>query len=137
VVIIISCLRAFVVSVLKGNFYAFKLSLIGLFNRIQAQKFPLSHSLLHVYIALVGGHGSYNGELRFVNMSDKQITAKLAGPLAFKDPLQVVEMNFEIKNLVFRNEGKYTVEFCCNGKPIGRRDFFVIGPRLPISESGG
>ena len=117
-----------------------KMSLIGLFNRIQSQHFPVPHSLMHVYVALTDGHGSYNAELRFVNLTNSQIIAKMTGPLIFKNPLQVTEMNFEIRNLAFRSEGKHSVQFCCNGQEIGNRDFFVAGPKTvppPISESGG
>jgi len=117
-----------------------KRSLIGLFNRIKAQRFPIRHGLLHVYVVLTDGHGSYTGELRFVNLSNDQMIAKMTGPFIFKNPLQVIEMNIEIRNLEFGSEGKYSVQFCCNGQEVGNRDFFVVGPKTvppPISESGG
>lgn len=109
-----------------------KISLIGLFNTITANTFPCRLPSLHVYVAITNGHGEYNGELRFINLSNNQLIARAQGKISFSNPLTVCEFHFRFVNLEFRTEGKHIVEFCCDGSPIGRRDFIVIGPRLEV-----
>lgn len=106
-----------------------KISLIGLFNTIKADTFPIRHSLLHVYVAITNGQGEYEGELRFVNLSNRQLVAKALGKIGFYNPLEVYEFNFAFQNLEFSSEGKYAVEFLCDGELVGgAREFIVIGP---------
>lgn len=104
-----------------------KISLIGLFNTIKANMFPVRHSL-HVYVAITNGQGEYEGELRFVNLSNKQLVAKAIGKIRFHNPLEVYEFNFAFQNLEFGSEGKYAVDFLCDGGPVGTREFIVMGP---------
>ena len=40
-------------------------SLIGIFHRIQALKFPVRHDRMHVFVALTDGHGEYTGRHGF------------------------------------------------------------------------
>ena len=48
-------------------------SLIGIFNRVQAAKFPVRHDRMHVFVALTDGHGDYNASLRIRTSGGKQI----------------------------------------------------------------
>ena len=36
-------------------------SLIGIFNRVNASRFPVRHDRMHVFIALTNGHGDREG----------------------------------------------------------------------------
>ena len=105
-----------------------KMSLIGLFSRIDARKFPAVHGSLHVYVSLTNGHKVYEGELRFVNDRDDTTVFSMKGKVPFRDPLQTVELNFGIKNLKFDRPGNYSVQFYCDGKRVGERRFIVGGP---------
>lgn len=110
-----------------------KVSLIGIFNTIQALSFPAIHPLLHLYIALTNGHGKYKGEIKLSDNKGKTLICA-QGPLEFKNPLQVVEINFEWRQLKFEHEGEYIIEVVCDGQQVGMRKFRVIGPKiLPTS----
>ena len=102
-----------------------KISLIGLFNRIQSPSFPTTHSSLHVYVSLTNGHKKYKGELRFVNESDNNIIFKTNGDVPLQNPLQTLELNFSVRNLKFDKPGKYDVQFYCDGTLVGSRGFIV------------
>lgn len=101
-----------------------KISLIGLFNTIQAKTFPCVHSKLHIYIALTEYEGQANCELKFSYGDDKPIV-QLTGPVNFPNKLSVVEMNFSINNLPLPKAGLYHFDFMVDGKPIGHRKFMV------------
>ena len=106
-----------------------KVSLIGIFNTIHVLSFPAVHPLLHLYIALTNGHGKYNGEIKLMDKKDKVVVCG-QGPLDFKGPLQIVELNFAWQQLKFEHEGEYSIEVICDGQLVGRRNFRVIGPKI-------
>ncbi|MEN6424004.1 MAG: hypothetical protein ABFE13_01475 [Phycisphaerales bacterium] len=105
-----------------------KVSLIGLFGVIQAMTFPCKHPLMHIYVALTGGHGKQDMEIRLVRVEDEQPVMAMAGPVVFANPLQVNELNFEWRNVPFERAGEYAVEVCCGkgSAPLGSRMFNVI-----------
>ena len=102
-----------------------KLSLIGLFDNINAPDFPCRHFRLHIYIAVTEGIGQQKGEVRFINTKNNETIAKLEGPVSFPNKLAVVELNFCINNLTFKEPGLYCVEFLSDGYPVGSRKFRV------------
>ena len=111
-----------------------KISLIGIFNTIHVANFPSVHPLMHLYMALTNGHGQYQGEIRLVDDKGK-ILIHAEGPLEFKNPLQVVEINFEWRQLKFEHEGEYVIEVMCDSHQVGIRKFRIVGPKL-IHTSG-
>ena len=102
-----------------------KISLIGLFNRIQSPSFPTTHSSLHVYVSLTNGHKKYKGELRFVSENDDNVIFKTNADVPLQDPLKTLELNFSIRNLKFDKPGNYNVQFCCDKTLVGSRRFIV------------
>jgi len=102
-----------------------KAYILGTFSRIGARTLPAKHRRLHVYLALTDGHGDANARLQLVNVADDTPLAKLQGPIHFPSPLTVVEMDFEILNLVFPAAGQYEFRFSCNGEQIAQRPFEV------------
>ena len=109
-----------------------KMSLIGLFNRIQSPSFPATHSSLHVYVSLTNGHKRYKGELRFANESDNNVIFKTNTDVPLQNPLQTLELNFSIRNLKFDKPGNYSLQFYCDGTLVGSRRFIVS---MPMSSS--
>jgi hypothetical protein len=114
-----------------------KVSLIGLFNTINANVFPCVHPLLHVYVALTNGHGKYNTEIRFSSLEDDKPIAGMVGELDFKSPLQVFELNVCWQQLHFNKAGEYVVQVLCEGEYIGERKFRVIGPQQKTIATDG
>jgi hypothetical protein len=116
-----------------------KVSLIGLFSTIRAFSFPCVHPLMLIYVALTGGHGKQDMEIRIVRVEDEQPIMAMAGSVEFASPLQVNELIFEWRNVAFEKQGEYAVEVCCRENPvsIGSRKFNVtqLGQILPTSGS--
>jgi hypothetical protein len=118
-----------------------KVSLVGLFNLIRSFNFPCTHPLMHIYIAMTGGHGRHKVDVRLVRTRDQQPVMGSVGPVEFSNPLQVVEMNIRWNNVGFAEPGGYSVDVLCDDGhvPIGSRKFYVIkqGEIKPTSGSEG
>jgi hypothetical protein len=123
-------------SIIRDEFTK-KVSLIGLFSTIRADSFPCTHPSLHVYVALTNGHGKYQTDIRFLNISDDKPIAGMRGPLQFQNPLQVVELNVCWQQLRFEKPGEYVVQVLCDGAPVGERKFMVVGPEHKIPPTSG
>lgn len=103
-----------------------KKSLIGLFNNISAKVFPCVHSILHVFVGLTEGHGEYQCSLTCIKDDGSKKVLNLSGPLKFNNPLDVAEVNFEIRGIVFPEPGVYRFEFNCDDVPVISRKFQVV-----------
>ena len=113
-----------------------KLSLINLFNELRAKHFPCTHPRLYVYLCLTNGRGNCEGTLSLVDIEANQVLARLSGAIAFRSPLQVVEMSFELNALAFPHPGTYRFEFLCDGEPVGARDLHVtVAPDAPAPKA--
>ncbi len=113
-----------------------KVSLIGLFNTIKANRLPYPHPLLHIHVALTNGHGKYVTDVRFVSLDDNKPLFGMKGDLLFQSPLQVVELIVCMQNLRFEKAGEYAVEVLCDNTEVGTRKFRVIGPEQTIPTDG-
>ncbi|MDD4013399.1 MAG: hypothetical protein PHW14_04330 [Candidatus Omnitrophica bacterium] len=102
-----------------------KKSLIGLFNNISSGKMPCVHPRLNVFITMTEGYGNYDGVLRCVPSESGKQVMEMKGPLVFRDPHQVVELDFEINNIRFDQYGEYRFEFLCGGELLISRKFKV------------
>ena len=104
-----------------------KISLIGTFNGILTQSFPTSHSHMVVHVSLTDGRGDGEGELRLISTSElgtePETTPILVakGPIHFPDPLNVVNLIFNLRNTPFKEAGNYCFEFSFNGHLMGTR----------------
>ena len=105
-----------------------KVSLIGLFGVVRSFNFPCVHQLMHIYVALTGGHGKQNLEIRLVRVADDQPIIAMTGPIDFANPLQVYELTLEWRQVPFETPGEYAVEVFCgkSSVSIGNRKFNVI-----------
>lgn len=102
-----------------------KKSLVGLFNGIIAKTFPCAHPILHVFVSLTEGHGAYQCSLSCVKDDESKKILSLSGSLEFNNPLHVVEVNFEIRGIVFPEAGIYRFDLLCDDIPIISRKFQV------------
>jgi len=111
-----------------------KLSLIGLFNRISAAKFPCRHPEMHVFVSLTDGHGTCPAELRLIHRATEQALASLQGMMTFPDPRSVVEMSFPFRGAQFPEPGEYSFDFYTSGELLGSRPFQVVPIEPPRQE---
>ena len=103
-----------------------KKTLVGLFNNINAKSFPCTHAAMHVFIGLTEGRGKYKCTLSCEKDDSSQKLFELPGSIEFKNPLAVVEINFEIRGVRFIEGGTYRFEFSCNNIPVISRKFQVL-----------
>jgi hypothetical protein len=101
-------------------------TLVATFNRITARNFPCVHPRISIFVAVTGGKGSTNAQIRCVNESTNELAFESSGMINFADPNHVVEMNFELKNIAFPKPGLHGVEFLCEGELILQRRFEVV-----------
>ena len=101
------------------------ISLINLFNQIVCGSVPFTHYRMHVYVALTEGRGTYNGELRMKHTATDKVILSVKGEIKMVDPLTVTEMDFELRNVRFTQEGKHHIELLLDGAIVGSRNFFV------------
>ena len=103
-----------------------KNSLIGLFNSIHPKSFPFVHPVINVFVSLTQGHGKYKCSLSCVKEDIDKPIWNSGGSIKMVNPLEILEINFEIRNVHFPAAGIYRFEFSCDNVPIISRKFQVI-----------
>ena len=107
-------------------------SLVGIFNTIQAVEFPTIHARMHVFVSLTDGRGVCDGKLCLVDRETEQICSETQGQIQFPpDGRAVVDMNFELRNIPFEEPGNYAFDFYVQGELIGSRPFVVVQAEAP------
>jgi hypothetical protein len=110
-----------------------------MFNNINSGIIPCLHPQMDVFLIMTEGIGDYEGVLRCVSDEEPQPVMEMKGPIVFKDPYQIVELNFELRNIRFPRYGEYRFEFLCNNELLISRKFKVSalpkkGPAEPPAE---
>lgn len=114
-----------------------KFTLVGLFNQVAAVSFPYRHPRLNVFVSLTNGHGESAGKLRLVSHDAEQPIVELKGRIRFPDPLAVVDMHFNLVNIVFLKPGSYGFDLYCDEVLIGSRRFRVVHRKPPHTGGDG
>ncbi len=102
-----------------------KKSLIGLFDRIETNVLPCPVRELHVYLSLTDGHGTQPISLACVTSESPDALFRGQALVSFRDPLQVVELDFAFPNVCFPTEGEYRFQLCAGPKLLRERKFLV------------
>jgi hypothetical protein len=93
-----------------------KFMLIGLFEAINAKKFPATRSSLFVVNRWCKGEGSFSQKIRIVNASDSKAVFETGDqPFELRDIDGHHTFISRINNIVFNTAGKYWVEILLNG----------------------
>jgi hypothetical protein len=93
-----------------------KFMLIGIFEAINALKFPATHPFLFVANRWCKGEGKYSQKIRIVNSKDKSIVFQTdEQPFELKDIDHHHTLISRVHNLKFPTAGKYWVEVLLNG----------------------
>jgi hypothetical protein len=100
-------------------------SLVGLFNRISGPGLPIFRDRLHVFLCLTDGHGRQPFRLE-CKAPDESVVFEAKGEITFGDPLEVADLNIEIRGLLFPAAGNYAFEFFCGGELLIMRRFSVV-----------
>ena len=104
-----------------------KKSLIGIFENINAFKFPCMHHFLAVYVKLTETKGSYRFRLELVNLKRDVIIGKeeIPQPINIDNPLDTHELIFNLSGLKFESPGKYEFRIFANDEVFGQKTFLV------------
>lgn len=94
-----------------------KQSLIGMFSRVHASRFPTSHPQLSVFVALTDGHGKSELMIRIVDTNDERppiVEGK--GTVDFKNPRAIANLALQFHGLTFPEPGEYRVQIWSEGE---------------------
>lgn len=100
-----------------------KVSLIGIFENINATSFPTLHPELSVYAKLTDAHGLH---LELIQLEKARIIASGETTITPSDRMGAVELNFNLHNLVFPEAGLYEFRLSANGKHVGAKTLRVV-----------
>ncbi len=104
-----------------------KKSLIGIFENIQAARFPCVHHSLSVYIKLTDAQGSFRFRLELVELKTNTVIGQNEVPkdVAIESPLATHELVFHLRSIAFPNPGEYEFRIFANNAVFGQKSFFV------------
>lgn len=98
-----------------------KLSLINIFTNLYIPKLPALYHQFFIYVSLVDGHGEMPCRLQLTNLATGKILASVDGCLEFRDPLQVLELAFQLSEVVISDLGDHSVDFLVGKELLGSR----------------
>lgn len=88
-----------------------KQSLIGMFSKIHAPRFPASHAQLSVFVALTEGHGKTDLLIRVVDSNEaRPPIVEGRGRVDFKNPRAIAHLALQFHGLTFPEPGEYRVQ---------------------------
>jgi len=102
-----------------------KKSLIGLFDRIHAQRLPCIHPAMSAFVSVTGGRGEYPCEIVCRHQDGETVAFSAKGRVDLKDPRQVVDLVFRLSGVRFLKDGLYWVTFQMDDVPIIMRPLQV------------
>ena len=103
-----------------------KRSLIGLFDRLYTKNLPCVHPSLSIFVSLTSGKGNYACEVVCRHQETDTNALAVKGKVVFKDPMQVVDLVFNVQGVCFRNTGEHWLEFRIDQVPIMMRRIFIM-----------
>jgi hypothetical protein len=115
-----------------------KTTLVGIFDRFFAPKFPYAVGPFAAYLQLVSGIGRYEMTIEIHDMHDNAAIARLA-PLSmqFLDRVHKATLIFKAAPLVLPHPGQYDFVVLAGGRQIDRQSFDATLPPKRIPPGGG
>ena len=111
-----------------------KQSLIGMFSKIHAQRYPASHPQLSVFVALTDGHGKTELVIRLVDSNEaRSPIVEGKGMVDFKSPRAIANLALQFHGLTFPEPGEYRVQLWSQGNLLreARLEMIRIRPKQP------
>ena len=107
-----------------------KKSIIGMFDRLTASKFPCLHPQLSILVSLTSGYGNYDCEILCTSKTGVSTVFGAKGKIALNDPSQVVDIAFNFKSIRFPKIGDYWLQFLVDDEPVMMRTLFIKNPEI-------
>jgi hypothetical protein len=111
-----------------------KVSVIGIFDRINTPDFPTLHPGLFVYVNMADAMGDYKIGLELLRTDSLKRLGSGEQVLTYTNPLAGAELIFDLRNLIFEEPGKYEFRVYANGEHIGGKPFTVVHVKAGGSE---
>jgi len=111
-----------------------KQSLIGMFSRIHATKFPATQPQLCVHVSMTEGRGQTPVMIRIADSDDSRPPiVEGQGMMDFKSPRAIANLSLQFYGLVFPQPGEYRVQILSGGTLLreARMELVQAKPRQP------
>lgn len=110
-----------------------KRSLIGVFENINAFKFPIAHHFLAVYVKLTDAQGTYKFKLELVDLGKNIIVGKgeIPDSINITNRLGTYELVFNLGGLKFDHPGEYEFRIFANERIFAQKKFSVTQITVP------
>jgi len=109
-----------------------KQSLIGMFSRIHAARFPATQPQLCVHVALTEGRGKTPLLIRIVDSEESRPPiVRGEGVVDFKDPRAVANLALQFFGLSFPTPGEYRVQLLSDGTLLREARLQLVQAKRP------
>ena len=104
-----------------------KLFILGVRSRIGALSFPLNHGHLAVYVAVANGRGAAAIGIRLIDADEeREPLAESESIIEFPNPLDEVQVVFELHDLTFPEQGEYRLQLRSDGQFLRERILVIF-----------
>jgi hypothetical protein len=118
-----------------------KVSLIGMFSKIHARRFPAAHPTMSVFVAMTDGHGKTELTIRIVDGNEaRPALVEGKGLLDFKNPRAIAHLALQFNGLRFPEPGEYRVQLWSGAELLreARLELILVKEtRGPETEASG
>jgi hypothetical protein len=122
----ITCISIIICDDILRDENSHKVALWGTFNQIFAQKSPFVHPRMSIFLTITNGRGVKDVAVCVENASTGESVFEVRGPMRFNGPLDIVDLNLELRALSFPRFGKYLVCLKEGHVPVAQRPFMVV-----------
>lgn len=95
-----------------------KKNLIGIFDKILVEKLPVQRPV-YLYIKLTDAEGSYNLEVKFIQVNSGKVLAGATGELKCSSRLESADLYIEFPPVQFLSVGRYEFQVWANSVYLG------------------
>ena len=111
-----------------------KLALIGVFNRLAAERMPHQQSLA-VFFSLTNGRGAVEVRLQ-IEQDDGQPLVQISGTHQIPNPLTILDHGVQMRRVVFKKTGRHWATVWCGEELLNRRPFDIVMAQPPTPGAG-
>lgn len=110
-----------------------KHNLIGVFDHINAQKFPIKRPF-SLYMKVSDAVGSYELDVKFVQVATGKVLAGAKGPMKAADRSKAIDLHIGFPMLLIPTEGRYEFQVWANSMYLGSTCLDAVKRNPPSEE---
>jgi hypothetical protein len=95
--------------------------LLGVFIGVAVDDFPTGPQRFDLFVALTDGLGEVTINVKVVRMENDEEIYSRSMNVRFANPLQIVNLRFQVRHLIYPTPGTYLVSFEADGEEIAAR----------------